>query len=71
MNVESDRVANQWRKLWYSASNEEPLSWVDYLEEQTRYMGGSESIPYDRKLNEECAREVKNEFREQFEEWQD
>ena len=71
MNVEADRAANQWRKLWYNVDIEEPTAWVDYLEEQTRYMGGSEAIAYDRKLNEQCAREINHEFTQQFEPWQD
>lgn len=63
--IESVKVANEWRILWFGQEVEEPARWVNFLEEQTRHIGG-ESIQYDKKLNEVCAKEVSDEFEELF-----
>jgi len=59
------KVANEWRSLWFDQDVNEPSRWVDFLEEQTRHIGG-ESIQYNRRLNEVCAKEVSSEFEELF-----
>ena len=65
MGLQAGKLSEQWRKLWLDQERADVLSWIEFLEDQTKHVG-IESIPYDNKLSAQCHREVIREFATQF-----
>ena len=64
--AEAARLASEWRRLWYAYPNAQEQSyWVNSLETQTRQIA-LESIGFNKKLSEQCAQEVSDEFKRRF-----
>lgn len=62
---QSSELAGQWRDLWIEQDRPNRDKWMESLERQKNALM-TESIPFSKRLNDKCAKEVKIELPKQF-----
>ncbi len=68
MSLQSEKMFEEWRKLWIRFENgkrDKAEFWVEFLESHTKSIGTT-VIPYDHDTNDDCHKEAKSVIETEF-----